>query len=427
MQFSLEDVKKSLNEYKDVFIGKLKESENITAEKIAQVSKDLDAKIAKQEEEWEKRKLSLPGLDEELKKKQFFLSKVVQAQLNPKGWDGVPESAFEKEVCDKTMEIAQRSNNAGTGAAGGYLIPDEVSSTIIDLAMATTPVMELGPTLLKGLRGELPIPKITGRPTMYWVGEEEAASESETTFGEVVLRPKTAAAFTKVSRRLLYQTVNVAEQIIRDQLVKSFRLGIDQALIEGTGTEKQIKGVQNFAGLTATAALGTNGGRFTIDKAAEMQMNLDVANMLKGNLGYLMRPEVLSFMLRERVLNYSTQDESRGQPIGGPQSVLMSKMQLEEILGYKVRTSTLISKYTKGSSTLAASRVFFGDWSQLLVGMWEGFEIKASDVAGNAGGSALTQRQIWITAFQGIDSNMADETGMTMLEDALTNATYFGT
>jgi hypothetical protein len=52
--------------------------------------------------------------------------------------------------------------------------------------------------------------------------------------------------------------------------------------------------------------------------------------------------------------------------------------------------------------------------------MWEGFEIKASDVAGNASGSAMTQRQIWITAFQGLDSNIKDETGFTTISDAMT-------
>jgi hypothetical protein len=169
--------------------------------------------------------------------------------------------------------------------------------------------------------------------------------------------------------------------------------------------------------------LGTNGGRFRIDKGAEMQMNIDVANMLNGNLGYLMRPEVLSYMLRERVIQFTGQSEAEAQPIS-PTMVLMSRAELEAVLGYKVRTTTLITKYTKGSSD-SASRVFFGDWSQLLIGMWEGFEIKASDVAGNSSGSALTQRQVWITAFQGIDANMADETGMTLVADALCDSAEF--
>ena len=425
MKFKLEDIKKSLEEYKDAILSKVKESETGTVEKMTELEKKLDEKLEKQMDEWKKRKLSLPGLEDEPETKNFNFANVVNAQLNPKGFDGVPNSDFERAVIEETAKKYEaRSNNAGSGEAGGYLVPDEVSSIIIDLAMANTPVMEMGPTMLRGLRGELPIPKITGRPTMYWVGEEEAATESSTTFGEIVLRPKTAAGFTKISRRLLHQSAGVADTIVRQELVKSFRLGIDQALLEGKGSEKSIKGVRYYDNLTSTTSLGTNGNRFRIDKAAEMQMNIDVANMLNGNLGYIMRPEVLSFLLRERTTAYSTQNENQGPPIFGPR-VILSRDELESILGYKVRTSTLISKYTKGSSTGDASYVYFGDWSQLVIGMWEGFEIKASDVAGDSSGSALTQRQVWITAFQGIDANIKDETGMTTLDDALCTASNF--
>ena len=281
MKFKLEDIKKSLEEYKDAILSKVKESETGTVEKMTELEKKLDEKLEKQMDEWKKRKLSLPGLEDEPETKNFNFANVVNAQLNPKGFDGVPNSDFERAVIEETAKKYEaRSNNAGSGEAGGYLVPDEVSSIIIDLAMANTPVMEMGPTMLRGLRGELPIPKITGRPTMYWVGEEEAATESSTTFGEIVLRPKTAAGFTKISRRLLHQSAGVADTIVRQELVKSFRLGIDQALLEGKGSEKSIKGVRYYDNLTSTTSLGTNGNRFRIDKAAEMQMNIDVANML---------------------------------------------------------------------------------------------------------------------------------------------------
>ncbi len=428
LKIDLNDIATSLKEYKDYFLAELKKAsetnKKLTVDEIAKAGKEIDEKITTQLKEWKKRKLSLPGLENE--KRTFHYSKIALAQISPNGWKDVPDSDFEKDVCEQTAAIASetRSNNASSGAAGAYLIPVEESGQLIDLAMARVPIMELGPTIISGLRGNLPIPKITGRPTAYWVGEEEAPTESETTFGEINLRPKTLAAFTKVSRDLLYQSSGVAETIIKGQLVKSFALKMNQSLIEGTGTEKSIKGIQNFDGLTGTDALGSNGNRFTIDKGAEMQMNLDVANMLNGKLGYLMRPEVLSFLKRERVVNYSGQDSSAGMPINGS-SVLMSQSELEDTLGYKIKTSTLISKYTKGTSTLDASRVFFGDWEQLIIGFWEGFELEASKVAGNAGGSAFTQRQVWINAFQGMDSNMLDETGMTVVADALCTASNF--
>lgn len=431
MQFNMADVKKSLGDFKTAVLDKMKATDDATSEKINKMGEDLTKHVDDQLAQMKKRKLSLPGLEEELKKKTFHLSKCVLAQVQPDGWDSkyIGECGFEKEVlaqADKMADESRRkSNNAQTGEAGGFLIPDEVTSEIIELAMAKTPVMEMGPSVIRGLRGELPIPKTTGRPQMFWVGEEEAPTETTTKFGEIILRPKTAAAFTKVSRRLLFQTANTAERIVRDEIMKAFRLGLDLAFLDGLGSEKEPKGILNFDNLTSTVPVdaANDGNRFRIDKASEMAMNIDVQNMLRGNLGYIMRPEVLSFMLRERVRQFTGQDDAKAQPIDAS-NVLMSQAQLESIIGYKIRTTTLLPLSTIGSNT-SASSVIFGDWSQLVIGMWEGFEIKASDVAGNNTGSAFTQRQVWITAFQGVDSNIKDESGLTKVDDALVDPTEF--
>lgn len=409
------ELTKSLNGLKDEVLAQAKTSQDASESKINALEKKLDEQIAKSVKEQEERKLSLPGLDEELKsgKKTFHFSKIVRAQVD-RDYDLKTQGAFEYEVLEQT---AKKSANGGTGAAGGYLIPEEAKGNLIDLAIAATPIKELGPTILTGLKGDLPIPKLTGRPTMYWVGEEEAATESGVTFGEIVLRPKTASAFTKVSRKLLYQTSNVAEAIVRDQLIKAFQLGLEQAILTGSGTDKQPKGLINYANIT-TAPAAVTGNRFRCDDAAFMQMTIDVANMLKptGSFGYLMRPEILSGMKRERVMNYSTQTPSAGMPVMNP---LVSTKVLEDLLGYKIRTTTLLTKGTTGGASGSTdSVVFFGDWSQLILAFWEGFELRSSDVAGNSGGSALTQNQIWIAAFQGMDIAVKDETGFCKVTDA---------
>ena len=426
MKFDLDNFKKSLEDFKGHFLKQLKESGENSEAKIKEIEVKLDGHIKTQEEEAKKRKLSMPGLDEELKKNPFSVAKVIKAQIEGK-WnenkDDEWNSSFEKEIVEQ-LHANVKSNNGQTGENGGFLIPDEVTSEIIELAMAETPVMDMGPTVLNGLRGELPIPKITGRPQMYWVGEEEAATQTQTQYGELVLRPKTAAAQTRISKRLLFQSSGTAEDVTRMELVKAFKLGLDTAFLTGSGTDKVPKGITNFDGLTATSDIeDPNGNRFRIDKAAEMVMNIDVANMLKGNLGFIMRPEVLSYLLRERVLQFSGQPEAEAQPIHGS-NIIMTKAQLEATLGYKVRTSTLLTTSTKGSSD-SASTVIFGDWSQLIIGMWEGFEIKASDVAGDSTGSAFTQRQVWLNAFQGVDTGIKDETGFTTVDDALTNSAQF--
>lgn len=409
MKIDLKEVKAGLAEIKTELMAKAKDG-MATSDDLTEFGKKMDEKIENQMKEVMKRKASLPGLEGK-EKKAFSFGKCIKAQVD--GWAKVKNSGYEQEVIEALAVV--KSQNGSSGEAGGFFIPEEFTSEVIDLAIAKTPVMEMGVTQLRNLRGELPIPKSTGRNTMYWVGEEEASTESSSTFGEIVLRPKTAAAFTKISRRLLHQSGNVVENIVKGNIIDAFALGFDRAFLTGAGNSKVPAGIDSFTGLTATTDVHANGGRFTIDKASEMAMNIDVANMLKGNLGYIMRPEVLSLMLRERVPNFSGQTD--GQPIN-PMAVIMSPAQLESVLGYKVRTTTLLDGDIVQGDAENSSRVYFGDWSQFVVGFWEGFELKASDSAGDASGSAFTQRQIWLSAFQGVDSNIKDETGFTTVDGA---------
>lgn len=406
----MKELKEALAQFKDEVLAKVKEQKDTSSEELTALEKRIDAKIDEtvKAQENGRRKVSVSGLEEE--KDKFHLHKVVNFQLTGKWGE---DAGFEKEIIDQ----CNKSTNAGSLAAGGALIPDEVTNEIIELAIAQTPIKELGVSKLGGLRGELPIPKVTGRPTAYWVGEEEAATESNTSFGEIVLRPKTLAAFTKISRRVLHQSAGVAEKIVRMELVNSMALGLEQALINGSGSEKEPKGIVNYSGLTSTSAIGTNGGRFKVDKATDMVTAIDVANMLKpgGKFGYLMRPEAKQGLATERVVQYSGQSAEDGMPVVNP---FMTDKQIESMLGYKVRTTTLIpGTLTKGTSS-TCSYVIFGDWAQVILGMWEGFELKASDVAGNSSGSAMLNRQIWLSAFQGVDINVKNETGLTVISDA---------
>jgi HK97 family phage major capsid protein len=329
------------------------------------------------------------------------------------GWKG-KDGSFERDV----MEAARtKSTNGSEGAAGGYLIPTEISSEIIDLAMANIVTTKLGCTVYKNLYGELPIPKVTGRPTMYWVGEEEAPTESGTTFGEIVLRPKTAAAFTKISRKVIYQTKGVADRIVRDQLAKAFAIGLDTAFINGLGNEKQPLGMLRTAGTTADPTGLTTGQRFTFTAAAKMVAAIDNANMLTpgGKYSYLMHPNTKWGLKMEKIAQFS--GDTAGEFVINP---MISDAMLAEMLGYSIATTTLMPVTSNNAP------VMFGDFSQFIQGFWGGMELKASEEAGNASGSAYTQRQVWLIGFQDTDMNCKDATGVVKTAaDVLANLSGF--
>lgn len=398
-----------LNSIKDTIMLELKDK--VSESKLTEIENKLRKEIKDSIAEIAARNINL-NLDEKDVKK-FRFSKailgIVDGNKSADWWDK-NGAGFEKEVLEQTAKL--RSNNSSSDSLGGVLIPTDVTGELIDLAIASMPMMELGLSVYRGLRGELPVPKITGRPTAYWVGEEEAATESQTTFGEVILRPRTLGAFTKLSRQLLYQSSGVAEQIVRAELAKAMALGMENGIINGTGTDKQPLGLLNMSGFTSTTAIGGD-FRFKFKHANNMVNNIDVANMLKptGKFGFLTRPEVKNTLKAERIPQFS--GDTDGAYVTVPP--VMSDAQLESQMGYKVRTTTLIPAASNKTS------VVFGDFSQIMLGLWEGLEIKASDTAGNSSGSAFLQRQVWINAFQQLDVNVKDATGLTKVSDAATN------
>lgn len=366
---------------------------------------------------------AVPGLKEELKKHPFDFGMAVsgiyksaKGASNP--WKEVDtgKEMYEKEMMQEAAKL--RSNTAGTGTEGGYLIPDEVTSDFIDMTIANMPIVGLGAKVVKGLVGDLPVPKKTARCTAYMVGENSAPTASAVTYGQVTLRPKKCGAFSKQSNRLIYQTRGVSDQIIRADLQDSMRLKMEQELISGTGTGHEPKGLLTHTGFTtSTVSMGSNGGRFKIDNASQMMTDIEVADEAlnpNGKYGMLMHPRVKAGMKRERVLQYSTQASEDAQPIL-PMNLLMTDKVLSDQLGIGIGATTLLpATNTVGTST-TCSKVVYGDWNLFWIGLWRDMMIKVSDVAGDGStGSAFLDDMLYIVLFQEFDCLVMRESGMTV-------------
>lgn len=418
----IEAVKSTAKEQGEQAENKLKEYENGLDKKIEEAVGKFKSS----------RRVSLPGVEEEIKKEPFHWSGLIEAQVTGE-W--AKDCAREKEIIEQTAKavngeglqrseernkaaaLISKSLNVGSGASGGFLVPEEASSEVIDLVIANRPLFQLQPDVMRGLRGDLPMPKVTQRPTGYWVDEEEAPAESSIKTGEIIMRPFGLAAFSKISNRLLHQSRRLADRIARNEIVKAIGLKMEQDVFEGSVGSKKPLSIINFPDLTASTAIGVNGGRFRVDNAADMMAQVEEANLDAStkNPGFVMRPMVLSGMKRERVPQFSGQAEAEGMPVINP---LVSTQVLEGLLNAKIRTTTLLDNtLTKGTGT-TLSRVIFGLWDELMIGFWEGMELRASDSAGNSGGSAFLQRQIWLLAFQDVDIKAKHDEAFSVISDA---------
>jgi HK97 family phage major capsid protein len=437
------DVNINLEELKTQLASHKKNVEDAVAANIAAQSTAADAKVTELKAELDKVNTTLAALEKEIKqqkhhgidggraedyKKNFSWSAYIGALLKMKQGLGAdvafkeagPELEFLKSWSEDRAKT--KAANSTDGTDGAYLVGPEAQGELIDMAIADMPTMEMGPSVFRNLTGsELPIPKLTARPTGYWVAETGAPTESSATFGEIKLMPKKVAAFTKISRRLVYQTRGAADQIIKTALSQAMALKLDEGLLIGSGSVGQPLGLLNATGMTASNNVVTSsavGGRFRIDKAAEMAMNIDVANELKntGSFGFLMRPEVMWGMKRERVLQYSGQSESTALP-ALPMNLLMTNALLEQQMGYRFRTTTTISKDSNGLST-----VLFGNFKLFYVAFWRDLELRVSEQASDASGnSAFLQDQFYLVAFQEADCGVGRAGAFTKITDAQSN------
>lgn len=373
-----------LKTFEDKLVEERKTNEDLTDKKIdahkADVKKEIDDLLAA----YRKNNVEL-GLDKKDADK-FSFAKAAFGVIN-NNWEN---AGYEQEVFKETGKKAVDTN---TGGQGGYLIPIELAQEkLIKPAIANTVLKAAGTTFWTGLTADLDIPRATSRPTLSWTADGQALTAQDISFGMEKLRPKEGGMLVKVSNRLLMQSPQVAEQIVRDLMMEGITIGLDNIGLNGTGSDSQPKGILNYT-FTNTKAIGD--ARLTIDDVAAMGATIEEQNFLKTGGGTLItRPIVKSGLKREQVAMFS--GDTGGMPILNP---WMSDRVLEDTLGMKILTTTNIAVAT------AQTKAILGEFKHFAMGVWGGMRLKSSDVAG----TAFATNQTWLVAFVDVDSVMMQE------------------
>lgn len=288
----------------------------------------------------------------------------------------------------------------GTSTAGGNLVATELlASSFIDILVNMMKVMSMGATVLTDLQGNIAIPRATAGSTGYWVAENGAPTESQQAFDQVSLTPKTAGAFVDYSRRLLLQSSIAVEAFVRMDIARTIALMIDLAAIAGTGASNQPRGILNTSGIGSVAG-GTNGLAPTWDNVVDLESAVANANALTGSLGYLTNTKVRGKLKRTQMFS-----GTNGLPIWTG----------SELNGARAEVSNQVpSNLTKGTSSGVCSAIIYGNWSDLLIGMWGGLDIMVDPYTGSAAG---TKR---VVALQDVDVSVRYPVSFASMQDALT-------
>ncbi|MBI5933263.1 MAG: phage major capsid protein [Chloroflexi bacterium] len=296
----------------------------------------------------------------------------------------------------------RRDMTVGTPTAGGYLVQTTYPLSMIELLRNKMILAQAGITMLTGLVGDVAVPKHTAAGTGYWVAENGAPSESAQTIGQVTLTPHTFGAYSDISHKLLIQSSLDVEGFVRDDLARVIALGIDYAGLHGDDSAdvNQPDGVASTSGIGSVVG-GTNGAAPDWADVVNLEKEVAIDNAEVDKMAYITNAAVRGKL--KQTMRTATYGEI---PIWGDNNILN---------GHPALVSNQVSStLTKGSSNVA-SAIFYGNWAELVMGMWgQGVDILVDPY------SLSTQRAVRVVAFQDVDFAVRHAQSFAAMLDALT-------
>lgn len=303
-------------------------------------------------------------------KRNFSLIKVAEALANPTSRRAREAAAFEFEVSEAACKQYGRE-------AEGMLVPFEVLSKrdlnsadedelfsddyrggeFIDVLRNSSSVMQAGARILNGLSGDVVIPKKATAASAGWIATEGGnVSESEMTTSSVTMVPRHLGAHTDITRQLRQQSSLSVEALVRDDLTSAIALQLDLGALQGSGSSGQPTGIKNVTGIN-TVDFGTSPILVpSFAKVVDMETAVAEDNALLGNLAYIL-PAAMYGGLKttEKASGTAQFVVEPGGTINGYRAIV--------------------------SNQCTAGDMFFGNFDDLMVGLWSGVDLTVDQSA----------------------------------------------
>lgn len=352
---------------------------------------------------------------------RFSFIRAINALANPNKPDAQREAAFEHECSEAVgkklkkssdgffipVEVATRDLTVGTATAGGHTVATNLlAGSFIDMLRNRMMVRRMGATVLTDLVGDIAIPRQTGGATCYWVAESGAPTESQAAFDQVTMGPNTIGAFSDISRKLLLQSSIDVEQFVRGDLAKAVGLGIDLAAINGSGSgNNQPTGILNVSGIGAVVG-GDNGAAPDWADVVNLWSAIAQDNADVGSLGYLTNSKVIGKLMQTEKASGTAQFVVKDFP---------DAEGITGIGGARCGVSNQVpSNLTKGTSTSVCSAIIYGNWADLLIGMWGGMSLTVDPYTHSTSGT------VRVVVLQDVDIAVRHAESFAAMVDALT-------
>lgn len=228
--------------------------------------------------------------------------------------------------------------------AGELIATDHLGNQFIDKLRSNIVVQGLGARMLTDLRGDVDIPGLDDSAQANWFAENAAIPDSTHSFRQVKLTPKHVGARTEVSRNMLLQSSPDIEQLIQSDFAAVIARAVDKAALIGGGTNEP-EGILSRAGVTEVDAFDA-----TWAKVQELIGTLEDADA-EGN-AFVTTPGVVRTL---RTTN---------------------RVDAEPEHGFIMESRNSLDGFTVARTThMQADTLLFGNFADVLIGMWGGVEI----------------------------------------------------
>lgn len=273
---------------------------------------------------------------------------------------------------DRAFSTTAPSSGPGSNVVAQNLL----AGSFIDLLRNKAWLMRYA-TSMGGLVGNVDIPRQKSATQAYWVGEGSAPSGTEPGLDQIHFSPKTLAAFTDITRRLMLQSTPDAELIVRNDLIRVMALGLDYAGIYGTGTSNQPKGLKLQTGINAVDF--STAGKPTFPELVQMETEIALDNADVDSMVYVMNAGIRGYA--KTALKFPGAAIPQGGTIWEPGNT---------INGYQ----------TAVSNQIASGDMFFGNWADFIIAMWGGLDMTVDPYSLSTSGGTR------IVVFQDVDFNI---------------------
>lgn len=228
----------------------------------------------------------------------------------------------------------------GVDADGGYLVPEEYDSRLIDVLTEENIMRSLGHTITTS--GEHKINIAATKPAAAWIEEGDALQFSDATFSQILLDAHKLHVAIKVTEELLYDNAFGLENYIIDQFGKALANAEEDAFLNGTGVGQPL-------GLFAKTGGGTTAETLTAALKADDILNLIYAlkRPYRKNASFIINDKNLA-VIRKLKDNNGAYMWQPSYQAGEP----------DKILGYDVHTSAYAPE----------DAIAFGDYSYYNIG-----------------------------------------------------------